>query len=181
MATKAKEKMASLSNMVRVGDKKRRRVGRGTGSGSGKTSGRGHKGQGSRSGGSVNPRFEGGHTPLYRLIPKKRGFHSRFAKESVLNVDELDKHFKAGDTVTRKKLIEARLMHRNIKGVKILGEGEISKKMTVIVNHMSKQAKVKIEKAGGTVKLIASLKISSKKVETSDKTKGVAGDVQKVS
>ncbi|MCK4846632.1 MAG: 50S ribosomal protein L15 [Deltaproteobacteria bacterium] len=129
--------------------KKIKRVGRGEGSGWGKTSGRGHKGQRSRSGGGVRPGFEGGQMPLHRRLPK-RGFTNIFRTEySVVNVGRLNELFKDGETIT-KDILKARGL---IKGhdvlVKILGNGEISIALTVTADLFSESAKKKIESAGG--------------------------------
>ena len=123
-------------------------VGRGIGSGVGKTSGRGHKGQKARSGGGVRPGFEGGQMPLYRRLPK-RGFTNIFAKKYVsVNVEVLDK-FNDGDEVTAQSLLEKGIISKTLDGVKILGRGEVTKKLTVKVAKVSESAKEKIEKAGG--------------------------------
>ena len=123
-------------------------VGRGIGSGVGKTSGKGHKGQNARSGGGVRPGFEGGQMPLYRRLPK-RGFTNIFAKKYVsVNVEVLDK-FNDGDEVTAEALLEKGIISKTLDGVKILGRGEVTKKVTVKVAKISESAKEKIEKAGG--------------------------------
>ncbi|MBC8874654.1 MAG: 50S ribosomal protein L15 [Planctomycetes bacterium] len=129
--------------------KKRRRIGRGTGSGRGKTSGRGHKGQKSRSGWSSPPAFQGGTMPLVRRVPK-RGFNNRFALTVVtVNVSDLEKAFEAGDEVTPESLREKSLAKRRYDVLKILGDGELTKKLKVSANRFSKTAREKIEKAGG--------------------------------
>ena len=128
-------------------------VGRGIGSGGGKTSGRGHKGQKARSGGGVRPGFEGGQMPLYRRLPK-RGFTNIFAKKYVsVNVEVLDK-FNDGDEVTAQSLLEKGIISKTLDGVKILGRGEVTKKLTVKVAKVSESAKEKIEKAGGKAEVI---------------------------
>ena len=129
------------------------RVGRGIASGKGKTSGRGHKGQKSRSGGGVRPGFEGGQMPLARRIPK-RGFHNIFAKplESV-NVSALEK-FEDGAVVDAKALLDAGILSKCTYGVKILGNGEITKKLTVKASAFSESAKAKIEAAGGKAEVV---------------------------
>ena len=128
-------------------------VGRGIGSGVGKTSGRGHKGQKARSGGGVRPGFEGGQMPLYRRLPK-RGFTNIFAKKYVsVNVEVLDK-FNDGDEVTAESLLEKGIISKTLDGVKILGRGEVTKKLTVKVAKVSGSAKEKIEKAGGKAEVI---------------------------
>lgn len=124
------------------------RVGRGHGSGNGKTAGRGRDGQKSRSGGGVRPGFEGGQMPLYRRLPK-RGFTNRNSLDIVgINVSMLDR-FEEGSTVTVASLIEAGIIKNPRDGVKILGKGEVSKKLTVQANAFSVSAKEKIEAAGG--------------------------------
>ena len=128
-------------------------VGRGIGSGVGKTSGRGHKGQKARSGGGVRPGVEGGQMPLYRRLPK-RGFTNIFAKKYVaVNVEVLDK-FNDGDEVTAESLLEKGIISKTLDGVKILGRGEVTKKLTVKVAKVSESAKEKIEKAGGKAEVI---------------------------
>ncbi|KAA3632328.1 MAG: 50S ribosomal protein L15 [Calditrichaeota bacterium] len=131
---------------------KRKRVGRGSGSGKGKTSGRGHKGQKSRSGYSRKIGFEGGQMPLQRRVPK-RGFTNIFKKEfQVVNLSDLLK-CEAGD-VTRETLLEKGLIRKNDQPVKVLGDGQIDKAFTVKANAFSKSAKEKIEKAGGKAEVI---------------------------
>ena len=128
------------------------RRGRGHGSGNGKTAGKGHKGQKARSG-APRPGFEGGQMPLYRRIPK-RGFTCRNSKQIVgINVSALNR-FEDGATVTDETMIESGLVSNPKDGVKILGNGEISKKLNVKVNACSESAKAKIEAAGGTVEVI---------------------------
>ena len=124
------------------------RKGRGTGSGNGKTAGKGHKGQNARSGGGVRPGFEGGQLPLYRKLPK-RGFHTKFAVHySIVNVSDLNR-FEDGSVVDMEALLAAKLVRKELDGVKILGEGELSKKLTVKATVFSATAKEKIEAAGG--------------------------------
>ena len=128
------------------------RRGRGHGSGNGKTAGKGHKGQKARSG-APRPGFEGGQMPLYRRIPK-RGFTCRNSKEIVgINVDAL-KRYEDGAVVTVETMIETGLVSNPRDGVKILGNGEVTKKLTVKANAFSESAKAKIEAAGGTVEVI---------------------------
>jgi len=130
------------------------RKGRGPGSGNGKTAGKGHKGQNARSGGGVRPGFEGGQNPLYRRLPK-RGFYNRFAKEyAIVNVALLDKRFNDGDVVDVNALVEAGIIKNVMSGIKILGNGEISKKLTVKASIFSGAAKEKIEAAGGKVEVV---------------------------
>ena len=135
-------------------NKKSKRVGRGPGSGHGKTAGKGEKGQKSRSGFSQKPGFEGGQMPLHRRIPK-RGFTNKFAKQyAVLNVRDLN-GFEEGATVTPESLAEQGLVKRGIDGVRVLGEGELTRKLTVRAHHFSESAKTKIEKAGGAVEVVS--------------------------
>lgn len=129
--------------------KERKRIGRGPASGQGKTAGKGHKGQKARAGRGMRPGFEGGQMPLQRRIPK-RGFNNIFRKEfAKVNVSSLDKVFDDGAVVTIDALIEKGLIKKTLDGVKVLGNGELSKKLTVQVNAYSESAKQKIEAAGG--------------------------------
>ena len=132
--------------------KKRKRIGRGTGSGHGKTSGRGHKGQGSRAGFSMHPTFEGGQMPLARRIPK-RGFNNkRFRTEyAILNVQDLEKYFEADAEVSLEAAKGLGISKKRDALLKILGKGEINKKLTVSAHKFSATAREKIEAAGGTV------------------------------
>ena len=125
-----------------------KRIGRGAGSGTGKTAGKGHKGQNARSGGGVRPGFEGGQMPLQRRIPK-RGFNNIFATNyALVNVSDLNK-FEDGAVVDTAALKEAGLVKKVMDGVKVLGNGELTKKLTVCAAKFSATAKEKIEKAGG--------------------------------
>ena len=125
-----------------------KRKGRGAGSGNGKTAGKGHKGQNARSGGGVRPGFEGGQMPLQRRIPQ-RGFNNIFAKKyAAINVSALER-FEDGATVDEKAIIEAGILKKPLDGIKILGNGELTKKLTVSVAAFSASAKQKIEAAGG--------------------------------
>lgn len=134
-------------------NKERKRVGRGDGSGHGKTSGRGHKGQGARSGGNTKPGFEGGQMPLQRRLPK-RGFHNPFrVSYAVVNLAQLEA-FPAGSEVTPENLAEQGLVNGKSRLVKILGEGSLSKALTVKAHGFSASAKEKIEAAGGKAELI---------------------------
>lgn len=137
-----------------VGSTHRKKIiGRGIGSGTGKTSGKGHKGQKARSGGGVRPGFEGGQMPLYRRLPK-RGFNNIFAKKYVsVNVEVLDK-FNDGDEVTAETLLEKNIISKKLDGVKLLGRGDVTKKLTVKVAKLSASAKEKIEKAGGKAEVV---------------------------
>ena len=129
------------------------RRGRGPGSGNGKTAGKGHKGQNARSGGGVRPGFEGGQLPLYRKLPK-RGFTNRFAKHyAIVNVCDLNR-FNDGDKVNLAVLVEAGIIRKELDGLKVLGNGEITKKITVEAAVFSASAKEKIEAAGGTAEVI---------------------------
>jgi len=135
-------------------NRKRKRIGRGSGSGHGKTAGKGHKGQKSRSGFSQHPVFQGGAMPLMRRIPK-RGFNNRFAKVvAVVNVGELEDAFDAGQEVGIDLLKKKNLAKGRFDEVKVLGEGELSKKFTVSAHRFSKTAQEKIEKAGGQVVVV---------------------------
>lgn len=128
--------------------KRRRRVARGIGSGMGKTATRGTKGQKARR--QISPWFEGGQTPIVRRLPVKRGFRNINHKEyAVVNLDDLEKHFQAGDTVTPDDLAKLGLIHKNLDGVKILAFGSLTKKLTVKADKFSKAAVAAIEKAGG--------------------------------
>ncbi|MGH7827416.1 MAG: 50S ribosomal protein L15 [Candidatus Binatia bacterium] len=134
--------------------KKRKRVGRGDGSGHGKTSGRGHKGQGARSGGNVAPGFEGGQMPLQRRLPK-RGFQNPFRVEiAVVNLKQLDT-FPAGSEVTPDLLSERGLVRGKGRLVKILGDGSLSKALTIKAHRFSTSAKEKIEAHGGKAEVIS--------------------------
>ncbi len=133
--------------------KKEIRVGRGIGSGCGKTSGRGHKGQKARSGGGVRPGFEGGQMPIYRRLPK-RGFKNIWAKKyAEVNVETLNR-FDDGAEVDAVALVEYGILKNVLDGIKILGNGEITKKLTVRAQAFTKSAKAKIEAAGGTVEVL---------------------------
>ncbi|MFZ9703687.1 MAG: 50S ribosomal protein L15 [Bacilli bacterium] len=133
--------------------KLRTRVGRGIGSGLGKTSGRGILGQGSRSGGSVRPGFEGGQNPIYRRIPK-RGFKNyTTVRYGVVNVGDLSQ-FKDGSEVNPTILIEKGLLKTGARGVKILGDGKLDKKLKVLAHHFSQSAIKAITEAGGTTEVI---------------------------
>ena len=130
------------------------RKGRGPGSGNGKTAGKGHKGQNARSGGGVRPGFEGGQLPLYRKLPK-RGFNNfRFAKKySVINVQSLNK-FNDGEVVDCAALLAMGVINNVFDGVKVLGEGDLAKKLTVKATVFSASAKEKIEAVGGKTEVV---------------------------
>ena len=134
--------------------KKRRRIGRGTGSGHGKTAGKGHKGQKSRSGWFQKATFQGGSMPMVRRIPK-RGFNNRFALDVVtVNLRDLDRVFQDGDDVTPDTIKEKALLKQRYDVLKILGDGELSKKLNVSAHRFSAQAKQQIEAAGGSVTVL---------------------------
>ena len=134
--------------------KNRKRIGRGPGSGTGKTSGKGQKGQNARSGGGVRPGFEGGQLPLYRRL-SKRGFNNYEFRTvyATVNVSDLER-FNDGTVVDTKMLKEAGLVNKELDGVKILGNGELTKKLTVKANKLSNTAKEKIENVGGKTEVI---------------------------
>lgn len=137
------------------GSKRKKRLGRGTASGLGKTSGRGHDGQNARSGGGVRPGFEGGQMPLFRRLPK-RGFTNIFAKEfGTINIDDLNR-FENDTVVTPELLFEEGLIKKAKAkdGIKILGQGELTAKLTVQAHKFSKTAAEKIEAAGGKAEVI---------------------------
>lgn len=136
--------------------KSRKRIGRGPGSGTGKTAGKGHKGQKSRSGYSRRYGFEGGQMPLVRRIPK-RGFYNIFRVEfQVVNLRDLERVFSDGDTVTVEILVEKGLVRGGKRLVKVLGEGELAKKLNVKVHKFSASAQAGIEKAGGSCEVVTS-------------------------
>lgn len=134
--------------------KSRKRVGRGIGSGLGKTSGKGHKGQNARSGGGVRPGFEGGQLPLFRRL-SKRGFNNYNFRTiyAVVNVGDLER-FEDGTIVTTEMLKENGLVNKELDGIKILGNGKLTKKLTVKANKFSNTAKEKIESVGGKIEVI---------------------------
>ncbi|MEG2348137.1 MAG: 50S ribosomal protein L15 [Clostridia bacterium] len=130
----------------------RRRVGRGIGSGLGKTAGKGHKGQKARTGGSIRRGFEGGQTPLYRRIPK-RGFNNHFAIEySIVNVSDLEK-FDNDTTVDITLLLKEGIVRKQLDGLKVLGNGELTKKLTIVASKFSKSAEDKIKAVGGKIEV----------------------------
>jgi len=141
---------------------RRKRVGRGIGSGHGKTATRGHKGNKAR--GQVNPNFEGGQTPLHRRLPQLRGTASRNPRGfkayhkteyALVNVEELEENFDVGSEITPEVLVSRGLLRNLHDGVKILGNGEVTKKFTVRAHKFSKSAQEKLEAAGGTVETLA--------------------------
>ena len=132
---------------------KRNRVGRGTSSGNGKTSGRGQKGAGARSGGGKKAGFEGGQTPLFMRIPK-RGFNNYTRKEyGIVNLDQLNR-FEDGTEITPELLLETRVVRKELDGIKVLGKGNLEKKLTVKAHKFSKSAVEAIEAAGGKTEVI---------------------------
>ena len=135
--------------------KENKRVGRGPGSNWGKTSGHGQKGQKSRSGVSIKPWFQGGQSPLYRRIPK-RGFNNKNfeTKYATINLSDLNKFFNDGETVSPEILKEKGIFKKQLSGVKVLGNGELEKKLTVKANRFSSAAVTKIENAGGKTEVI---------------------------
>lgn len=135
-------------------NKRRRRIGRGPGSGWGKTAGRGHKGQKSRAGWSRHPAFQGGAMPLVRRVPK-RGFNNRFALTvATVNISDLERAFAAGDEVTPDTLRAKSLAKSRWDLLKVLGDGQLTKKLKVSAHRFSKTAREKIEQAGGEVVLL---------------------------
>ncbi len=131
-----------------------KRIGRGAGSGQGKTAGKGHKGAKARSGYSRNPGFEGGQMPLQRRVPK-RGFNNIFRTEyAVVNLASLEERFEAGATVDAESLKACGLIKKELDGIKVLANGELTKALNVKVNAVSEAAKSKIEAAGGTVEVL---------------------------
>ena len=143
-----------LNELNNENAKTRKRVGRGAGSGLRKTSGKGHKGQNARSGGGVRPGFEGGQLPLFRRL-SKRGFNNYNFRTvyATVNVGDLE-IFEEGTTVTKELLIEVGLVKKELDGIKVLGNGELTKKLTVKANKFSSSAKTKIENVGGTTEVI---------------------------
>ena len=134
--------------------KAKKRLGRGTASGTGKTSGKGHKGQNARSGGGVRPGFEGGQLPLFRRLPKRGFSNAMFKKEyATINVSDLNK-FEDGAVVTPELLKEMGLLKKQLAGVKVLGNGNLDKKITVKASAFSKSAIEKIETKGGKAEVI---------------------------
>ncbi len=134
--------------------KRKKRVGRGRGSGMGKTSGRGGKGATARTGNETSIQFEGGQTPLFRRLPK-RGFNNIFKKEySIVNVKDIER-FDNGTHVNPEKLMEVGLVKKVLDGVKVLGDGEITKPLTVSAHKFSKVAIEKIQAAGGEIKVLS--------------------------
>jgi large subunit ribosomal protein L15 len=135
-----------------VEKKSRNRVGRGIGSGNGKTAGKGHKGQKARTGGKIRRGFEGGQTPLYRRIPK-RGFNNIFSTEyATVNVSDLER-FENGTVVNMELLVKEGLVRKELSGLKVLGNGTLTKKVTVEAKKFTNAAKEKIEAVGGKIEV----------------------------
>ena len=152
-------------------NRKRKRIGRGPGSGHGKTSGRGHKGHKSRSGYSRKPSFQGGAMPMFRRVPK-RGFNNRWAlKVFAVNVGKLNEVFEDGAEVTLEAMAAKDVAKGNFDQVKILGDGELTKKLTVSAHRFSKSAEEKITSAGGTVNKLAPKRTPAERVEALKKEK----------
>ena len=143
-----------LNELNNLEAKNRKRIGRGPGSGNGKTAGKGHKGQNARSGGGVRPGFEGGQLPLYRRL-SKRGFNNYNFRTTyaIINVADLEK-FKEGTVVDKELLVKEGLITKELDGIKVLGNGTLTKKLTVKANKFSETAKKKIEDVGGAVEVI---------------------------
>ena len=134
--------------------KRRKIVGRGPGSGMGKTSTRGENGQKSRSGASIKPWFQGGQSPLYRKLPKRGFNNARFTtRYAIINLNDLNR-FNDGDVVTIEVLKELGIIKKELSGLKVLGDGELTKKVTVKANRFSSKAVTKIESAGGIAEVI---------------------------
>ena len=132
----------------------KKRVGRGSGSGLGKTSGRGQKGQKARSGGSINPVFEGGQLPLYRRLPKRGFTNDKFrTRYAVINLDELNR-FEEGTVVTPALLKETGIIKKQLAGIKVLGTGKLEKKLTIQANKFSASALEKIQESGSKAEVI---------------------------
>jgi len=145
----------TLSNLTRNAgaNRKPKRIGRGPGSGHGKTATRGHKGQKSRSGYKSRAGFEGGQMPLYRRLPK-RGFHNPFRKHyNEINLARLDM-FEAGAVVTPEVLLERRIIRKKKDGVRVLGNGDLTKALVIHAHHFTRGAAEKIEKAGGKIEVL---------------------------
>lgn len=130
----------------------RKRVGRGISAGGGKTAGRGTKGQNSRTGGGVRPGFEGGQNPMTKRLPKKRGFQAlNRTSYQVVNLSQLERHFKTGATIDAAALAQAGLVKKADQPIKILGDGDLKLKLSIRVNRLSRSAKQAVLKAGGSI------------------------------
>ena len=135
--------------------KSRKRVGRGPGSGMGKTSGTGENGQKSRSGVSIKPWFQGGQSPIYRRVPKRGFNNARFTTRfAVINLSDLNKFFNDGDVVSEEILKERGIIKKRLSGIKVLGNGNLEKKLTIKANRFTTSAVSKIEDAGGKAEVI---------------------------
>ena len=143
----------ALHNLKPNSRKRRRRVGRGNSSGRGTYSGKGIKGQNARSGGSTRPGFEGGRMPLIRQMPKSRGFRSQYIKLEVVNVGLLETSFKPNELITPARMMQKKLITSPKGGIKVLGNGKLTKKFTVVADAFSKSAEDAIKKAGGSFKV----------------------------
>ncbi len=174
--------MADMDIRPPAGSRKPKRVaGRGNSGRRGGKVGKGDKGQNSRSGGGVRPGFEGGQMPLYRRLPRKGFTNSRFKREyDVVNVRTLQKKYADGETVSVKTLVEKRIIKKRSGQVKILGEGELTKKLAVEIEAVSNQAREKIEKAGGTVTAAKPVdsQPESEQAQTKEGSAGQARDAQ---
>ena len=148
--------MMKLENLPKSKETKAtKRVGRGPGSGMGKTSTRGQNGQHARSGSGISAWFQGGQSPLYRRIPKRGFNNARFeVKYATINLDVINKYFNDGETVTPEVLKERGIIKKQLCGVKVLGNGELTKKVTVKANRFSSKAVTQIEDAGGKAEVI---------------------------
>jgi large subunit ribosomal protein L15 len=148
--------MLDLSNLTpaKTGSRKRKRVGRGPSSGLGKTSGRGHKGQKSRSGFSHRFGFEGGQMPLIRRLPKRGFHHEKRHGFAEINLDVLNDNFEDGAEVTEAALQQRHLIKRQGGGIKVLGRGELTKKLSLKINAISDGARKKVGAAGGTIEIL---------------------------
>lgn len=158
----------SLSQLQSPKQKKRRRVGRGDGSGRGTYSGRGMKGQRSRSGGK-NKLIRRGLKQMLQQLPKSRGFTSPYSSYEAVNIADLEAAYKDGAVVTVASMKKTRMIHRNIRGVKVLGVGKVTKKLTVYAHSFSRSAKDAITKAGGSVQIIAIKKQKPRKIDSKKK------------
>lgn len=155
---------------VKESKKRRKRVGRGNASGMGTYSTRGMKGQKSRSGSSFSPGFEGGKTPLIKMIPKIKGFKSLKQKPQIISLSLIDKKFKDGDIIDKRKLKKAGIIKSIRASVKLVGNGETKKKFSLIIDKATKNAQGMIEKAGGKLKFLDSVKKNENKKDAKSRT-----------
>ncbi len=149
--------MTDLSNLKppEGATRSRKRVGRGHGSTKGGSAGRGTKGQNARSGGRRHPRFEGGQTPIYKRLPKFGFSNANFRRTfEIVNLDQLEELFEAGDVVDEEALVEKGLVRKNNDGIKVLGRGELTIELTVKANRFSESARAAIEEVGGNAEVI---------------------------